>query len=254
MENEESEKQSSAVARTMRVMELLSGHKSINLEQLARESELPKATLLRFLGALANLGYVYRDPYDQYSLTLKMFSVGSRSLEHLELVRVARPIAESLAERLRETVHMGIREETSAIYVLKVESKYTIRMHSRVGKSIPLYCTGIGKALLADLPKEERDAALDAMELVPFTENTIKTRAALVEELAAITDSGVSLDREEHEEGIMCIAAPVRDYSGSAVAALSVSWPLFRYAADREAEYVDAVKTAARRISELLGN
>ena len=84
----------------------------------------------------------FRDPYDQYSLTLKMFSVGSHSLEHMDLIRIARPIAEELAETTGETVHMGILEEDAATYVLKIESKYTIRMHSRIGKSIPtvLYC------------------------------------------------------------------------------------------------------------------
>jgi len=255
METEEqSEKQTSAVSRTITVLEILSRHKSINLEQLARETDLPKATLLRFLGTLAQLGYVYRDPYDQYSLTLKMFSVGSHSLENLDLVRMARPIAEELAEKLGETVHMGILEDLSAIYILKVESKYTIRMHSRVGKSIPLYCTAIGKMLLSDLDAKDRSAIISRIKLVPFTPHTIKNAAALEKELDAIKGLNYSMDREEHEEGITCIAAPVRDHTGSAIAALSASWPLFRYEAEREAEYVRAVQDAADKISGMLGH
>lgn len=247
------EKQISAVSRTIRVLEILSRHKTINLENLARETDLPKATLLRFLGTLTNLGYVYRDVYDQYSLTLKMFSVGSHSLEHLDLLRVARPVAEGLAEKLGETVHMGILEDEAAIYVLKVESKYTIRMHSRVGKTIPLYCTAIGKMLLSDLESPEREAVISRIKLVPFTPHTLKNPAALQRELAEIREKGWSMDRQEHEEGVSCICAPVRDYTGKAIAALSVSWPMFRYDAAAEETYIDAIKKAGSEISGLLG-
>ncbi len=247
------EKQISAVSRTVRVLEILSRHKSINLENLARETDLPKATLLRFLGTLSNLGYVYRDPYDQYALTLKMFSVGSHSLEHLDLLRVARPVAESLAEELGETVHMGILEDDAAIYVLKVESKYTIRMHSRVGKAIPLYCTAIGKMLLSDLEEATRKAVISRIKQVPFTPNTLKTPTALERELSEIREKGWSMDREEHEEGVSCICAPVRDYTGRAIAALSVSWPMFRFDAAATDTYIASITKAASEISGLLG-
>jgi IclR family KDG regulon transcriptional repressor len=255
MDKEDStEKQTSAVSRTITVLEILSRHKSINLEQLAKETELPKATLLRFITTLTSLGYVFRDSYDQYSLTLKMFSVGSHSLEHMDLIRVARPIAEELAETTGETVHMGILEDDAATYVLKIETKYTIRMYSRIGKSIPLYCTSIGKILLAGYNDEERAAYIAKTKLVPFTPNTIKTASALKTEINAISKDQYAFDREEHEPGISCIAAPVRDYTGAPVAALSVSWPLFRYEKKRESEYIQTVREAALKISKMLGS
>jgi IclR family KDG regulon transcriptional repressor len=247
------EKQSGAVARTIAILEILASHKSINLEQLARETSLPKATLLRFLSSLVSLGYVSRDQYDLYSLTLRMFSVGSHSLEHMDLVGAAKPEAESLEERFGETVHVGILEDDTAVYVLKVESRYNIRMHSRVGKSIPLYCTAIGKALLANLPSSERKTLLRKIRMVPFTPNTLKNVAALEAELGDIRKNGWSMDREEHETGVTCTAAPVRDYSGRVVAAISVSWPLFRYDAAHAADYEKAVSAAADRISLSLG-
>lgn len=251
--DETGEKQISAVSRTVKVLEILSHYKTINLENLARETDLPKATLLRFLGTLSTLGYVYRDPYDQYSLTLKMFSVGSHSLEHMDLLRVARPVAEALAEELGETVHMGILEDEAAIYVLKVESKYTIRMHSRVGKAIPLYCTAIGKMLLSDLGDDERKSVISRIKQVPFTPHTLKTPAALEQELAEIRANGWSMDREEHEEGVSCICAPVRDYTGKAIAALSASWPMFRYDSSAADTYLGTIRKAAAEISSLLG-
>jgi Transcriptional regulator len=254
METEDSgDKQNSAVARTMAVLEALSGHRDINLERLAEQTGLPKATLIRFLGTLISLGYVYRDPNDQYSLTLRMFSVGSRGLEHLDLVSIARPIAEELAEEFGETVHMGILEGDSAIYVLKVESKYNIRMHSRVGKSIPLYCTAIGKTLLSGLTAGEFSKILAGLKMVPFTKNTLKTHMALKTEIAAIQKKHYAIDREEHEAEVTCIAAPVRDHAGAIVAAISASWPLFRYEKKSEPIYVERIQAAAERISGRLG-
>lgn len=249
-----SDKQISAVSRTMRVLETLSRYKGINLEQLAKKTDLPKATLLRFLSTLTSLGYVYRDPGDSYALTLKMFAVGSHSLEHIDLSRVARPVAEELAETLGETVHMGILEETAAVYIMKIESRYTIRMHSRIGKAIPLYCTAIGKLLLANLEAGERKSLLNQQKLVPFTPNTINTLPKLEKELAEIVHNGWAMDREEHETGISCIGAPVKDHTGKTVAALSVSWPMFRYEQGRFQEYVAEIQKAAQRISRLLGN
>jgi len=254
MEKEDvTEKQTSAVSRTIKVLEILSRYKSINLEQLSKETDLPKATLLRFITTLTSLGYVFRDPHDQYSLTLKMFSVGSHSLEHMDLIRIARPIAEELAETTGETVHMGILEEDAATYVLKIESKYTIRMHSRIGKSIPLYCTSIGKILLAGFTDEECAAYILKTKLIPFTPNTIKTASALKTEINTTIKNQYAFDREEHELGISCIASPVRDYTGATVSALSVSWPMFRYEKKQEGDYIRAVQEAAMQISRMLG-
>jgi IclR family KDG regulon transcriptional repressor len=254
MDTEENgERQISAVSRTITVLEVLARHTAINLEQLAKETDLPKATLLRFLGTLASLGYVYRDPYDQYSLTLKMLSVGSRRLEHLDLPRIARPIAEELVEALGETVHMGIREENSAIYVLKVESLHAIRMHSRVGKTIPLYCTAIGKLLLAYLDESERNEIIDRLRFVACTANTLKTAQALQRELAGIRDVGWAMDLEEHETGVICLSAPIRDHTGRVIAAIGVSWPQFRYDENRRGDYVRIITDRTNQISSILG-
>ncbi|MDD2395951.1 MAG: IclR family transcriptional regulator, partial [Sphaerochaeta sp.] len=170
--------QTSGVIRTIAILETLSRHQTINLESLAKETKLPKATLLRFLSTLVNLGYVYRDPSDLYSLTLKMFSVGSHGLEHIDLIQIANPIAQKLCEELGETVHMGVLEDDEAVYILKKESSFTIRMYSRVGKTIPLYCTAIGKILLSDMNERELASYLGKVNLKPFTPNTLRDSQA----------------------------------------------------------------------------
>lgn len=252
-EKETDEKQMSAVTRIITILEVLSQKEKINLENLSKATELPKATLLRFLSTLSSLGYVYRDTADQYSLTLKMFSVGSRSLKHIELINSAKPFAKALCESLGETVHMGIREDNSAVYVLKEESSYTLRMYSRIGKIIPLYCTAIGKIFLSEMKESELASYFAGNALKPFTPHSITTADALKEQLQQIRRRGWSIDDQEHEENVMCIASPIRDYSGAVVAALSVSWPLFRFNQDSFDRTVEEIKETCGKISAIMG-
>ena len=246
------ENRMSAVERTMLILETLSKAEAINLESMAKMTALPKATLLRFLSSLISLGYVYRDSADQYHLTLKMFMVGSRSLSHIDLVSTAKPFAKKLSQELGETVHMGILEDDEAVYVLKEESSYTLRMYSRVGKIIPLYCTAIGKVFLSEMSDEELDGYLSTHTLKPFTPKSLD-ESGLRAELQEIRSRGWAIDREEHEENIVCIASPIRDYSGKAVAAISASWPVFRFCGEDLDKNASLVSETAGEISSILG-
>jgi IclR family KDG regulon transcriptional repressor len=243
----------SSVIRTLGILEQLAGHRKINLERLAVETALPKPTLYRFLLTLVELGYVYRDENDQYSLTLKMFSIGSKGLAHMDLPQVARPIAEDLGSVLHETVHMGILDDDMAMYILKIESRYTIRMYSRVGKRIPLYCTAIGKILLSEMEDSQRDLLISSMDFVPFTRNTLLNRERLLAELDQIRLQGFAEDNQEHEDGVRCIAVPIRDHNGMIVAGMSVSWPVFRFVEAEKERYVKTITARALSISLLLG-
>jgi IclR family transcriptional regulator, KDG regulon repressor len=248
----------SAAARVLSVLECMSRARSVGLEELSRDVGLAKPTVYRFLQTLQSLGYARRTEGDRWAITLKLFNVGSRALDHLDLHAASRPIAEELAEELGETVHMGVLEGDSAVYVLKIESKFTIRMFSRVGRRIPLHCTAIGKVLLAFSGAEERKASLEGLELVAHTPKTISRRPALEAELRRVKAQGFAVDDEEHEEGIVCIGAPVFDREGGLAAALSVSWPRFRFDAgaggrSAAADKAAAVTAAAARISAALG-
>lgn len=243
----------SAVVRVFSVLERMSRERSVGLEELSREIGLAKPTVYRFLQTLQELGYVRRDERDKWAMTLKLFNVGSRALDHLDLYSAARPTAERLSEDLGETVHMGVLEGDSGVYVLKIESKYTIRMFSRVGRRIPLYCTSIGKVLLAYMAEDERRELLKDIKLVAFTPKTIVAREALDCELERIRSEGLAHDDEEHEEGIRCIGAPIFDYTGSIVAAMSASWPRFRWDRGDEAQMAAKVKEAAAKVSGILG-
>jgi IclR family KDG regulon transcriptional repressor len=242
------------VARAFSVLDRLSRDPSLSLEQLSRDVRLAKATAYRFLVTLQSLGYVRRDEHDRWTMTLKLFNTGSRALDHLDLHAAARPVAEELAEHLGETVHMGVLEGDAAVYVLKIESKHTIRMFSRVGRRIPLHCTAIGKVLLANAGAEERAAALRTMRLVAQTPRTLTSRVALEAELDKVRRQGFALDDQEHEHGIRCIGAPVFGHDGAVAAALSASWPTFRFPADAIGLATRAVREAADRVSSILGH
>lgn len=244
----------SAAVRTLAILEHLGQKNASGLEELSREVGLAKPTLYRFLLTLQELGYVRRESDDRWAVTLRMFNMGSRALDHMDLLSAAKPVADELAASLGETVHMGVLDDDSAVYVLKIESRYTIRMYSRVGRRMPLYCTAIGKVLLAFSPPAETAALLDSVRLVAFTPNTLAVRSKLDAELVRIRREGFGRDDEEHEEGIRCIAAPVFDYTGAVVAAISASWPRFRFEPASEPEWAAQVKAAAARISAILGH
>jgi IclR family KDG regulon transcriptional repressor len=243
----------SAAVRVLSILESLADRRSAGIEELSREVGLAKPTVYRFLLTLQELGYVRRDENERWAVTLRLFNVGSRALDHLDLHTAARPVAEALAADLGEAVHVGVLEGDSAVYIIKIESKYTIRMYSRVGRRIPLYCTAIGKVLLAWSGAEERKAALAGVRLVAMTPRTLKSKADLDAELRKVREQGYAFDDEEHEEGIRCIGAPIFDFAGEPIAAVSASWPRFRYDLKREKEWVAKVTEAAARVSSILG-
>lgn len=253
MDLECGEKQVSGVYRAITILETLSMVGKINLESLSKKTKIPKATLLRFLQSLINLGYVNRDDSDQYSLTLKMFSIGSKALKHIDLINTARPFAKALCQEFGETVHMGIKDGENAIYVLKEESSYTLRMYSRIGKVIPLYCTAIGKIFLSQMNETERDEYLGNNNLKPFTKNSLKTKAELLSEIDKIRQQGWAMDNEEHEENVICLASPIFDYSNQIVAALSVSWPIFRFEKQNMETAISKIRQCTDSISKILG-
>jgi IclR family KDG regulon transcriptional repressor len=243
----------SAAMRAFSIVERLSERKSMGLDELSRELGLAKATAYRFLLTLQELGYVRRVGSEGWALTLRMFNVGSRSLERLDLLEASRPACEALGEALRETVHLGVEDEGEVVYILKVEASYSVRMHSRVGRRVPLHASAMGKCLLAFLDPPAREDLLGPGRLVAMTPHTLVEREDLARELELVRAGGFARDREEFEEGIRCLGAPIFDHTGDVVAAVSVSWPAFRYADLDEEAAIAEIRQAAHQISGLLG-
>jgi len=241
----------SYVARVFVILETLAESGTTSLEQLVNRTGIPKSTIFRLLKTLNNLGYVIRGDDAKFTLSLKMFNIGAKVLESMDLYNVARPIMQRLSDISEETIHLAVMMEDKALYIMKIESRHTIRMYSTIGKEAPLYCTALGKALLAWNANYEEIAR--RINLISYTEHTINTVDGLLSELELTRKRGYSIDAEEHEPNIYCIGAPIFDYTQQVIAALSISWPVFRFDVNKEKEWANILMDAAKEISILLG-
>jgi DNA-binding IclR family transcriptional regulator len=225
----------------------------LSLADLSRRLDLGKSTIYQLLATLESRGFVERGANDgKYSLGLRLFQLGSLRVGLSGLSDVAVPYLTQLRDASGETVHLGIIYRDSILYVAKVESLHTIRMGSRIGGTSPLYCTGVGKALLAYQPQDYVDAVL-ARPLGRFTDNTLTDPARIAEELARTRSRGYAFDREEHEPHVRCVAAPIRDHTGEVVAAISCSGPDIRMTGERMDSLVPLVVRAALGLSQRIG-
>lgn len=252
-----------AVIKTMKILECLSSERSLGITELtgrvsAQLELIPmdKSTVYRFLVSLMDLGFVYQDPQtERYGLTLKLFEIGMSVLERLELWREAEPVVKEIARVTGETVHLATLDEDDLVYLGKVESMRTLRvsMMSRVGRSAPAYCTGVGKILLAYLPRKQLDYILKKEKPIRYTDKTIVRRADLDRELSLIREKGYAIDNEEHEAGVRCVAAPVRNNDSVVCGAVSVSVPTVRLPDKEIPRYRDIIVQAAEEISRRMG-
>lgn len=252
-----------AVVKTMKILECLSRERSFGITEIARlvsaDSASPrmnKSTVYRFLTSLERLGFVRQDRESgKYSLTLRLFEIGMAALDRLELWREAEPVLKEVGRVTGETVHLATLDESRLVYIGKIESVKTLRvsMMSRVGRTAPTYCTGLGKTLLAHLPPERVEEILGKEKMVRLTPRTITRRSDLERELASIREKGYALDDQEHELGVRCVAAPVRDNKGMVCAAVSVSVPVIRLTDGEVPRYRRIVTRAADEISRRMG-
>lgn len=215
---------------------------------------LPKATLHRILQALVSRRLLSLDQMTHtYQPGLWALELAQRAWEEMDIRKAAASEIVRLAEETAETVHLAVLDIPDVVYIDKVESQQRIRMFSSIGKRGPAYCTGVGKAILAFLTPEDLREVLDQITYEAYTKNTIVDETSLLSQLEEIRDRGYSLDLEEHELGILCVAAPVFDHRGLVAAAVSVTGPSFRFTKKRLGLAAPIVLSAARRITAAIG-
>ena len=241
--------------KSLSVLELLLQKGSaMNMTKLSEKLGFYPSTIHRILDTLKHWGYVEQDPHTQkYQLGLKALELGMAKLYQIDLVREAAPYLKKLVNQCNETVHLGVLEEGEVLYLAKEESSQTIRMISYVGKRAPLHCTALGKVLLAYLSTEERKEILGEKVLPRLTENTITDEEELEKELGKVREQGFALDREENEKDVRCVAAPIRNYQGKVIAALSISSPIFRIDKNTQNNLKEALLETSKKISKRLG-
>ncbi len=243
-----------SLQRGLRLLSLfVDSQKNMSASRIVKLSGLPVSTAHRFLMNLTSAGYLNCDGNGDYHLGIACVSLGQAALSQLDLRPLSLPYLQELNRRTRETVHLTVRFGLSAVYVEKLDSPEPLRIHSRIGATIPLYCTAVGKVLLAYLPPQERSAVLDRMEMHRFTSNTAGSPQELQTQLQLVRRNGYACDLEEHEAHIRCVAAPIWDHTGAVNASLSITAPAVRMGVARLRQLGPLTREVGLLISEKLG-
>ena len=245
-----------SVDRAMSILLALADGKRRTLTELSEDIGISTSTTFRLLASLAQYSFVDRDEETgRYRLGIACLEL-ARAYQAGDTIRqAAMPELEALRDRTWETVHLAVLDHMEIVYLDKVQGLHAIGlMSSRVGSRAPAYCTGVGKAMLAHVDTRLVRQHFERVGLKRFTDTTLDSVDALMEHLARVRQCGYALDSGEHESEVRCVAAPIFDRSGRAIAAISVSGPKGRMEPlEEHSELIESVLQAVAKISANLG-
>jgi DNA-binding IclR family transcriptional regulator len=210
----------------------------------------PRGTLHRQISNLVEEGLLSVRKDHSYELGIRLLRLASQAWSGNQFRMIAEPHLRRLHDATGETVHLGVLSGSEVVYLDKVEGRQAVRMHSQIGNASPVYCTGVGKAALSALPEEELERRLSVLRFRTYTPTTLAGVEALRREIGEIRRTGIAYDREEHEPGIHCVAAPVHSRNRDFVAGVSVTAPVYRIPMGRLREWEPLVRECAEAIME----
>ena len=237
------EKNVKSLEKALDIIEIVSNEQqNASLSEIARQTGLPKSTVHRLIATLTGRGYLEKTEAGSYKIGLKLFEAVSCYINNLELQTEARPYIAELTSHLGLTSYLGVLDGVSSV-----------KMYYQIGSRMHAYCSSLGKCLLANYSKAQLDVILEDCSFIKFTPNTIASREELDAEIAKVRKQGWAMDNEEFEKGHRCIGAPIFDYKGDIIAAVSASGDKRVLTDDRIEEVAEAVMKAASRISHRMG-
>lgn len=238
-----------SLLRAFDLLEVLAaGGGEATLTELAQASHLPPATIHRIMRTLVDRGYVHQGRSRHYSLGPNLINLGERAGRMLG--SRAHSCLEALAQQTGETANLAILEGDAVVYVAQAASSHTMRMFTEVGRRFSPHSTGVGKALLSQLPDAEVSALLARTGTPARTPNTIVEPARVLEAVRTTRDRGYAIDDAEQELGVRCVAVPI--LGTPTMTAVSVSGPASRLTPDADAQIAPTLRTVAARIAALL--
>lgn len=243
--------------RAINILEFISqqGTGEAGLPELSAAMKLHKTTTHRIAHVLESRGLLRRGlDSNRYRLGLHLYDLGCQALDNVNIRDEARPLMTRVAFEVGETVHLALLDHAEVLYVERVEAQRSLTMGSKLGARNPVYCTALGKAILAYSPEFEVDQILAGCRLEAKTKNTITNVLALKRELERIRDRGYAIDDEEIEEGIRCISAPILNTANRAVAAMSISGPSSRIIPNRFQLIGKTIMKATQELSTRIGH
>lgn len=212
------------VNNALRLMECFSDSEELGITELAERIGVAKTAAARLVGSLTEYGYLRQNPGTRkYRLGVRLVYWGNLASERMEIANQLNPLLRQLASEFSLTAHMSVLENNAALIISKVSMGQVVYMSSRVGNSLELHASAMGKCMLAFGPKQWCLEYLETANLVRHTETTIVDKQKLLEECAVIRHKGYAMDREEAHMGLSCLAVPLLDHGGNLVAAISLS-------------------------------
>jgi len=244
-----------SVSHALDVLEQFAGDaEELGVTELSKRLRLHKNNVFRLLATLESRGYIEQNrATENYRLGVRCLQLGQSYVDHMGLLRQARPIMAELVRQVRETTYLAVLRRAAVVPVEVIEADRPVRIVSQLGEALPLHCTAAGKAHLA-FEQEDELRALVPDGLARFTERTIVDRQALLQQLRTVAANGYAVDLGEHLEDVRAVAAPVRDYARAVVGVLAVVAPASRLTPERiEKEVAPLVLKAGRELSSRLG-
>lgn len=247
---------SKAVERALSILELVSdSKKGMTNADLSRRLDIPKSSASYILRVLENRAYLRRGSDGKYLLGLRLMSLTSDALSHMDVRDIAKPeLQKFLKDSRLPEAHLAILDNGRAVYIEKVEAEDSfIKMDIWVGHRLPVHTTAIGKVLVAYLPKEEIAEILKARGMEKKTRKSITTAEKFLREATKVRKFGFAVDNEENSVGVRCIAAPIFDAKGIVVAACGTSSTILQIDEQNLPKFVELIKESADRVSRQLG-
>lgn len=239
------------VQKAINILDLLA-NQELPAARIAAELKLNKSTIHRLLYTLENAGYIEKEPGSaNYRIGLKIVELSTARLNDIEIKTEAKPYLLALVEQIRQPVHLGIYSDGNAVFIDKIDIASTMRIYSAIGKTIPIYCSAIGKALILDRSDEEILEILKRIGMKTFTPSTITDPAELIQQIHEARKTGFTVDMGEHEADVYCLAVPIFDYRGEIIAAISTA--MYQTDQAHQAQLVELLKSTSNNISRRLG-
>jgi DNA-binding IclR family transcriptional regulator len=241
--------------RALSILELLvHADRPLGFGEILANLGYPRSSLFNLLNTLLDRGWIEFDELSRtYRLGIRTFEAGSAYERSIDLLPLVLPHMERIRDALDETVQISVLEGRYNVYLGKMEGGQRLGLASEVGRRLEAHATALGKMLLADVPAKELDELFTSGQLETFTPNTITNPRKLKEELEVIRGRGYATDIEEYTLGVRCVATPIRNHLGRTIAALSVSFPTFRFSDARSEQALALLYEAVDQISKLLG-
>ncbi len=244
-----------SVAKALTILQLLAREGALGLTEISNRLGMNFSTTHHLISTLRHQHFVEQETASKrYRLGVACLELGHAASTQMDLRTHVTPYLEHLASTLSETANAAVLDDGAIIYIAQVAPTRMMKTFVAMGARVPAHCSGVGKALLAYLSDVELDAIIERSDLTRFTTMTLTSPDELKTELARIREQGYAVDNQEREDGVVCVAAPVYDYTDRVIAAISISGPRERMVSKDWDQLVSTLKSTAADLSRNLGH